>query len=202
MQVSSGQPPFRSTTLIRVNLTDECRALLREFGIDETVAVHAVQHSHGKLSDRGLKSYCAIRWLNGFRGLFVFGTITVQTLDEQTNRVHIDEVKIPLVLQFARVLPAGRFGRETDIAIVLDLLAESFGVPIRCHPDEPFSTLYSGPAIYNSEKSAPFIQFRDKPVDDILLLGTCQPGNGYAEHFWAFSLTKYREWLSSHEKFG
>ena len=50
-----------------------------------------------------------------------------------------------LVLAFTPDLPAGRITREHDLDSLLALVAESFGVPMRGHPDEPFSTLYSGP---------------------------------------------------------
>jgi hypothetical protein len=49
-----------------------------------------------------------------------------------------------LVLALKPDLPAGRISRESDIEESLALVAESFGVPVRCHPDEPWSTLYSG----------------------------------------------------------
>ena len=42
-------------------------------------------------------------------------------------------------------LPAGTVSRQTPIADVLKALAESFGVQVSGHPEEPRAFVYSGP---------------------------------------------------------
>lgn len=57
----------------------------------------------------------------------------------------VEEMAPLLVLLLKPDLPVGRITRDHGIECLLALVAESFGVPVRCHPDEPLNTLYSGP---------------------------------------------------------
>jgi len=52
--------------------------------------------------------------------------------------------RIRLVLQVVSVINFFTRAMETSVHI-LALVTESFGARVRCHPDKPWSTLYSGP---------------------------------------------------------
>ena len=83
------------------------------------------------------------RWRPGDRIVLIDGPIRKASL--VNGRPVVEEMEPLLVLALKPDLPAGRISRECDIEELLALVTESFGVPVRCHPDEPWSTLYSGP---------------------------------------------------------
>ena len=73
---------------------------------------------------------------------------------------------------------------------ILAFVAQSFGLPIRCAADEPFSTLYSGPGRVET------VQFQvDGRPQKVGMIGTFRTDN-YCESVWAFDLRRYREWFA------
>jgi hypothetical protein len=83
------------------------------------------------------------RWRPGDRIILIDGPIRRASF--ANGRPVVEEMEPLLVLALKPDLPAGRITRDHDIEELLALVAESFGVPVRCHPDEPWSTLYRGP---------------------------------------------------------
>jgi len=101
------------------------------------------------------------------------------------------ELMEPLfVLALKPDLPAGRITRDYDIEELLALVAESFGVPVRCHPDEPWSTLYSGPFAGNHEVR----KDRLLPDHKFILYGHFDHEAKWANRAYTIDITKYLEW--------
>jgi len=73
---------------------------------------------------------------------------------------------------------------------ILPVVAESFGIPVTCHPDEPAEKLYGGRW---DGQTISAVATQD-PLD-FLVIGTFSPEERVAEWVWAFNLTRYRDWF-------
>ena len=74
---------------------------------------------------------------------------------------------------------------------ILAVVAESFGYPVSCHPDQPASHLYTGP--WDGQHMG--IQFGGANGPHHLV-GTFDPERRCCELVWAFNEGKYRAWLT------
>jgi hypothetical protein len=175
---------------IRVTLSASCRTFMDEAGLSTQLADVAVNHRHEELVDRRGTRLIACHWLSDERILLVDGDVPRSEPAGKHEPASIEELVAQVVLDLRRDLPAGRLVRAMDAEQVLAMVAESFGIPLVCDPDEPLSTLYSGPGC------------RDRVVvhsgcipPPFWLLGSFDPEEEHCEYVWAFRPDRYRTWL-------
>ena len=183
---------------VAVLIAPDCQWLMEEFRIEERLVIDAVNYRDSAMADRARTILCGIHWLDEIQLLFFCGRITGKSAEVDSIQIH--EVTVDLALKLIKELPAGSFNRSTNIETVLALIAESFGTPVRCHSGEPFSTLYSGPAVFDPEDPRlPFVDMLPEAADlgPIRILGNFRPAKGFAQYAWALVINRYRRWLQS-----
>lgn len=175
---------------IRVAFSDSCQTLMEETGLSQQLADTAVNHRHEELRDRRGTRLIACHWLSDDQILLVDGAISRPEPALKHEPTLIKELTAQVVLDLRRDLPAGRLARAMDTEQVLAIVAESFGIPLVCDPDEPLSTLYSGPGredrvvVHSGCIPPPF-----------WLLGSFDSEQEHCEYVWAFRPDRYRTWL-------
>jgi hypothetical protein len=129
----------------------------------------------------------AVHW---FDDEIVFVTGVVTKSHQEGNRLKLDEVTVSLPLRLAARLPAGEIQRKMDFPQVLLVIAESFGLPVRCSKhQEP--TLLHIDGDWDGETHVEAL-----PGHTFLLQGVFSPENKKCSFVWAFSLNKYKEWYN------
>src|SRR5882724_11897179 len=123
-------------------LTPACKRLMADAGVSEADLLGGDGQACSSIS-RDVSRLIMARWRPNDRIILIDGPIKKASQFE--GRPIVEIVESVLVLALTPDLPAGRITGEGDLEELLALVAESFGVPMRGHPDEPFSTLYSGP---------------------------------------------------------
>jgi len=127
----------------------------------------------------------AIHWFDG-EPIFVTGAIT--KTHQEGNNLKLDEVTVSLVLRLANKLPTGEISREMDFPQILRVIAESFGLPVRCSKGQEPSHLHTD-SDWDGEVHV------EAPGQAFLLQGTFSPEHKKCSFVWAFSLDKYKEWF-------
>jgi hypothetical protein len=130
----------------------------------------------------------AIHWFDG-DPIFVTGAITKTRQDG--NNLKLEEVTVSLVLRLKNRLPAGDISRNMDFPEILRVIAESFGLPVRCSKAQEPSVLHAD-SDWDGE-----VHVDATPGQTFLLQGTFSPEKKRCSFVWAFSLDKYKEWFRS-----
>ncbi len=169
---------------IRVTFTPECRALMDQIRLSPELVGAAIHQRHQELRDHRGTRLIACHWLSADRLILVDGEIT------RTPSGAIDVVTVQVVLGLRSTLPAGTLTRQMDAEYVLAVVAESFGIPLACDPDEPLSTLYSGPG----RKEQVVVHSGCIPPP-FWLLGSFDEEESHCEYVWAFRPDRYQTWL-------
>lgn len=185
---------------VAVVIHPDCRWFMDESNMEEGLVIDAVNYRDGAMADKARTILCGIHWLDDVHLVFFSGRISGRSGADDCIR--IDEVTVDIALKLINEVPAGSFNRSTNIETVLALIAESFGTPVRCHPGEPFSTLYSGPAVFDPEDpSLPFVDMLPEAADlgPIRISGNFRPGKGFAQYAWALVINRYRRWLQGRQ---
>ena len=176
-----------------IHFTPEAEALVTELAIDRGAIEQTIRHPDAVLTDKQFETLACLRWLDADRALFLSCGIAAGLSTPDRQKLAITEVVVRLALWVGSTLPAGQLVRGADMETMLALIAESFGLPVRCHPEEPWSTLYSGPTARYGPHT-PFEVLHGTWRGDVLICGCFRPNENYAEYCWAFSLDKYRAW--------
>ena len=177
--------------MIEVSLSPQCMQLMELLELSADVANQTVNERDKAFIDKGVSRMVACRWFSDERIVLVDGIISRKTAEPELKRVRIDDVTAQLVLELHPNLPAGRITREMDAEEILAVVAQSFGLPIKCAVDEPFSTLYSGPG----SLATVVVDFGGRPRE-VCVIGSFQPDANYGELVWAFDVHRYREWFT------
>jgi len=170
-------------------ITEACEAIMTAAGITLEELIHAGHHIHcvSIIGEHSRMTFAS--WPATDRLIFVDGIIKETRVIDGTRLV--ESLEPLLVLALTPDLPAGRVNRENDIEELLAFVAESFGVPARCHPESPFSTLYSGPCAGRNE------MLRDRIHADhkYIFCGTFDEEAVWADRVYTFDVTKYLTWV-------
>ncbi len=175
--------------MIRLSLTPECRGLLMQLGLAPELAESAVRNADRRLTDRRARRLVACQWLARDRILLVDGEVDEGGDPPVEDHAPVAEITAGLVLELHPDLPAGRLNAAMDLESTLAVVAESFAVPLTCDPDEPMSTLYSGPG--RKERVVVHNGCIPRPY---WLLGTFDAEESFCELVWAFRPDRYLAW--------
>jgi len=173
-------------------LNPDCYKIMDGAGVTDVELCSIAQSPDHWWADAGNTRLTLAKWTSNDRMLFVDGTINHMVTIE--GKLYVDRMTPLVVFALRPELPAGRITRDRDIEEIMALVAESFGVPVRCHEDEPFSTLYSGP--WNGKNEIE----RERVV---VSHGYAYCGAFERDPFWAYrvysiDLTKYLDWAKRH----
>ena len=170
---------------ITFTYSEECLGMMERFSISQELVAETVNCRQTELFGTG--RLLALRWQDDGTVVLVDSTISKMSADGSTIRV----VSPVIVLRLREQLPAGRFDRMTDAETILALSAESFGEPLRCHADSPWSTLYSGPLGPDG-----IVEPKTQWTSGVWhYCGSFE--KGWASMVWCCNFTKYSEWQAS-----
>jgi len=178
--------------MIRAKFTPGCQDFLEKIGLspDEVAATINAAEQDQRLARN--TRFIAWRWFSADRILLVDGHAPQNEGSTADCRDNVEEVTAHVVLRLRQQLPAGRIERDMDLERVLATVAESFGLPLTCDPEEPLSTLYSG----SGSKETMVVHTGCIPPG-YWILGSFDPGQAYCELVWAFNPERYLAWLRS-----
>jgi hypothetical protein len=169
-------------------LTSDCKRLMADAGVTRADLLGGDGQVCLSIS-KDVSRMTMARWRLGDRIILIDGPIKKAAIVD--GRPVVELMEPLLVLALKPDLPAGRITRDHDIEELLALVAESFGVPVRCHPEEPWSTLYSGRFDGKLE-----VQKDRLAVDhDFLLYGHFDHDAKWANLAYTIDITKYLEWV-------
>jgi hypothetical protein len=174
---------------MEVVLTPECREVLARLDLsEERVTATFNNRTRGMLVPGNPARIYGVRWFDDSQIVFVSGTITASR--REGERLYIDAVSANLGLVLRQALPAGGITPELRMEELLLLVAESFGIPVQCHPDGRPMTLYSGRWDGSGVSVA-----EAYPDDTVLVSGSFDPSENTCSYVWAFSLNRYLDWF-------
>lgn len=130
-------------------------------------------------------------WLSDEQVVLVDSTVSKRTVEEST--VHFDQVVVQLAVLLPSELPSGVISRNMTMGEILVRVAEVYGVPVRCHPEHSFASLYTGPW------DGKTLELQPDPMrnsDLIFIVGSFNQQVLNCELVWAFDLGRYRPSLS------
>ncbi len=177
--------------MIDVSYSKGCAQLMRLLELSPELAVCTVNEKDVVFIDSRRSRLVACRWFSEETVILVDAVVEQKSEKQDDEDAGIGEVAAQLVLELRPELPAGRIGREMDMEEILAVVAQSFGLPIRCATDEPYSTLYTG----GGELETVSVQAEPRATD-FCVIGTYRSDN-YCELVWAFDVKRYREWFST-----
>jgi len=128
----------------------------------------------------------AVHWFDG-DPIFVMGAIT--KTHQEGNNLKLDEVTVALLLRLRDKLPTGEISRSMDFTQILKIVAESFGLPVKCYKGQGNFFLHID-SDWDGE-----VKVDAGPSQTFLLQGTFIPEKKKCNFVWAFSLDKYKEWF-------
>jgi hypothetical protein len=177
--------------MINLPIHPLCKRLMDTIGATVAEAATTVNNRHhGLVSNKAIR-LSAIHWFSPDRAIMVDGPISKSSRIAGKAAFRIEAVTPNIVIVLRPQLPAGKIDRDTDMETVMAVVAESFGFPLRGHPDEPWSTLYSGP--WNGK---PFEVLPPKGHTEYATCGSFSPQTKYAEMVYAFVPKSYTAWLT------
>jgi hypothetical protein len=186
--------------MIGLTVANEARTELGSLCVSDELAQTAVNNRHRGLADHGVTRVAAVHWLDEQRIIFVDTQITKRQIEAENKRFKVEEVKANVAIELRPELPAGAIGRDMDMESILAIIAESFGQPLRCHPEAPYSTLYSGPCAFG-QNNAVGIEIKqpsgDGSIVAIGVTGSFSPDRQWADLVWAFNADRYRKWAET-----
>lgn len=177
---------------IRVRFTPQCRGLVETEILSPSLVEIAVNDRHQELMVNHGTRLIACHWFSDDLAILVDSEVTKADGEAELSPTPIEEVTALVVLCLRRELPAGPIDRAMDVDQVLAVVAESFGIPLTCDPDEPLSTLYSGSG---SEETVVVHSGCIPP--EFWLIGSFDPRQSQCELVWAFRPDRYRTWFES-----
>lgn len=130
----------------------------------------------------------AIHWFD-LKIVFVIATVTKSR--NIGNILRFEEVTANLILRLKDKLPAGNINKKMDFVEILNMVAESFGVPVTTQKNGQSKMLHIE-SDWDGE-----IGFKTEKEQNILIQGSFSPDKNKCYYVWVFSLEKYRAWLKS-----
>jgi hypothetical protein len=178
---------------MEIVLTPECREVLTRLDLpEERVTATFNNRTRGMLVPGNPARIYGVRWFDDGQIVFVSGTVA--SARQEGERLYIDVVSVNLGLELRPQLMVGRISPELQMEELLLLIAENFGIPVQCHPDEQPMILYSGRWDGSSVSVA-----QTYPEDTVLISGSFDPSGGTCNYVWAFSLNRYLDWFMNPE---
>ena len=165
---------------------------MEQDGLCGELAEAAVNDGHRETVDARDTRVIACQWLPDDRIILVDSEVARAERKCEGGGAGIEAVTAHVVLGLRAELPGGRLDPEMDAEHVLAVVAESFGIPLTCDPDEPISTLYSGPG---SEDRV--VVHGGCIPPPYWLIGSFDARRSYCELVWAFRPDRYRSWMAS-----
>lgn len=175
--------------MINVILSPQCLELMRVLKIPRDQAAAAINNRDRGLVSDGLDRIIAIHWITDDRAVLIDCIVTKSQQDPDRHGVRFDEVSAQLVIELQHDLPSGTVDRSMDMEEILQVVAESFGDPVSCHPDQPPVGLYAGP--WDGEALS--VELLNGGTR--FICGTFYPDEGRCELVWTFNIDRYWEWL-------
>ena len=169
-------------------LNPDCCKFMADAGITEAELNLAADRIHCFSISRDFNRLTYASWVSDSRLILVDNNITKTA--EIEGRLLIELVEPFLVLALKPDLPASRITRAHNIDELLAFIAESFGVPVRCHSDEPFSRLYSGP--WDGKREVE--RERMMVSHAYAICGSFEMDCQWAHRVYSIDLTKYLDW--------
>jgi len=175
--------------MINVILNPESEKLINSTDISYDDIYDTINDRHRGLLIHGNPIIIgAIHWFED-KIVFVFATVTKSRAIE--NRIKFEEVEAHLILRLREKLPAGNISKKMNFVAILNIVAESFGVPVTTSKDGESKLIH-----IESEWDGT-INFKPDKDETILIQGTFSPNEKKCHYVWAFSLDKYRNWLQN-----
>ena len=173
---------------MKVNFSEECKELLRRLELSQDLVTFVFNNrTRGMITKAKPPQIYAVSWLKNGRIIFVNGTVTKYELEE--SRLHIQEVSVNLALELKEKLPAGNINKEMSAEEMLGVVAESFGMPVVCHPDE------LAVKFYNGRWDGKQIKFQIDNTDLYRISGSFSPQKRTCNYVWVFSFNLYKNWF-------
>ena len=178
--------------MIRVVPSANCAALMHRLGISQELLTRTVNERHLGLISDGLDRVVAVHWIDSESAVLVDSIITKRA-DDADHCTSIHEIVAQLAIRVLQVLPAGRFGRETALPQLMQVVAASFGFKVSCHTGEDAAYLYEGPW----DGGAPRL-YGDNPASFMYVAGSYYPDLKRCELVWSLDLHRYLAWFNEH----
>lgn len=175
--------------MIKVIYGPEADELLKNAYISYDDVYQTVNDRHrGLLISGSPLRINAIHWFEQ-KIVFVIGAVTKsRTIG---NILKFEELTTSLILRLKDELPAGTINKEMNFVEILNVVAESFGVPVTTSKNGQPKLLHIE-SDWDGE-----ISFKAERGQNILLQGTFNPNENKCSYVWAFSLEKYKAWLKN-----
>lgn len=177
--------------MIKVTFDPECIQFMRDMGIPPDRARVTVNDRHQWLITGGRDRVVAAHWFGDDDIILVESLVKEKGVNIDHQMFGITGVEAQLVISLRSVLPGGTFTRETKMAQLLAVVAESFGCPIIGYPGFRPTKLYSGP--WHNNK---FSIQANKGSGSIWHVGSTDEHQNRCELVWAFSVERYRQWAA------
>ena len=179
----------KGSGMISVIYGPEANELLENTNISRDEVYQTVNDRHrGLLITGNPLRIGAIHWFD-LKIVFVIATVTKSRYIG--NILRFEEVAANLMLRLKEELPAGNINKKMDFEEILNIVAESFGVPVTTQKNGQPKVLHVE-SDWDGE-----ISFKANKEQNIFLQGTFSPDKNKCYYVWAFSLEKYSAWLKS-----
>jgi len=129
----------------------------------------------------------AIHWFDD-EIVFILGAVT--KTHQVGNDLKLDELSVALPIRLTSRLPAGDIDRNMDFPKILQVIAESFGLPVRC-------SKLQEPAFIHMESDWDGETHVEELTGETFIQGTFSQDTKKCSFVWAFSLDKYKAWYQS-----
>ncbi|MCH8044674.1 MAG: hypothetical protein IID44_13250 [Planctomycetes bacterium] len=129
----------------------------------------------------------AVRWFTE-GPVFVIGAVSGVDEDEDRDESKITHVTALLALRLSDVLPGGTINPWMDLRQILQIVVDSFGVPIRCSEKGVAKN-------FHVEADCDGNVLVDEDESDVVILGGVNRDEGKCRYMWALSVKKYKEWV-------
>lgn len=173
--------------LIKVVLKPEASELTQDTNISYDEIHDTINDRHrGLLIPGNPMRIGAIHWFDD-KIVFLIAYVTKSHAIE--NIIKFEEVEANLILKVREHLPAGNINRNLNFVEILNIVAESFGIPVTTSKNGEPKLLH-----IESEWDGT-INLKSEKDETIFVQGTFSPNENKCHYVWAFSLDKYRSWL-------
>ena len=174
--------------MIAVRIDPGCQQIMRQLGITESQVETTINERHCGLTDDAATRIAAVHWFTKDQIVMVESVVTSRR--PEGDRVYFDEVSA-LLGDPAPPIPARWRNHDMEMWEIQEIVAGSFGCPLRFHSSQPYAAVYGGPWDGNPPAFKP-----GEAAGECLLLTTLDPVQHTAKLSWAFDLNRYLRWLS------
>jgi hypothetical protein len=172
---------------------------MEEFGISAADASAAVNDPHQYYRDDLATRIVVLHWFEDGRLYFVDASTKEMKHDPERRQSRIVKVQAAVVLEIGAMDRAGEISREMDAETILAIVAEKFGLPVRCDPSEPFSTLYTGRYHVRPDNNVALDVMNTGNAGKVQLAGIFNPKTNWCDRVWAFNIEGYRRWWADNK---